>query len=112
MKMDGARLLYLFEVCQHFDWMREEIAHGRIDVLDDETCVLFAAKAVQQVDGVAPVYGHMRPHIKEGLVRSCIVFQCWERNKLYQTTTTTTAACESRDTHARKDSFPCRRRTA
>jgi hypothetical protein len=84
MKMDGARLFYLVEVSEHFDWMREQMARGRFDVLDDETSILFAARAVQQVDAIAPVYGHMPPPIKEGLVRSCIVFQFWEQHDKLQ----------------------------
>lgn len=80
MKMDGKRLSVVVEASEHFDWMREQMDSGRLNVLDTETSVLVAVSAIRQVDLVAPVYGNFSPAIKHPLVRSCIIFRCWERH--------------------------------
>jgi hypothetical protein len=80
MKMDSKRLALLVEASEHLEWMREQMEYGRLDVLDAETSVLVAVSAIRQVDLVAPVYGNFSPAVKHPLVRSCIIFRCWERH--------------------------------
>jgi hypothetical protein len=85
--MDGGQFGFIVEASEYLDWLQEQMRDHRLGVIDEETSVLFVARAIQQVNNVAPIYGHFDSTIKVGLVRSCIIFQCWEQQSLGRSVT-------------------------
>lgn len=76
---DGGELSLVVEASEWLEWMQDQMANGLLNVLDEETSVLFAVRAIIRVNGVAPVYGSFPMSKKAPLVKSYIVFQCWEQ---------------------------------
>jgi hypothetical protein len=72
------------EASEWFDWMRREIAEGGLNLPDEETSTLFAIKALHLSCRLRAIYRHLPAKLAVVLVRSAIIYQCWEWEKTYQ----------------------------
>jgi hypothetical protein len=72
------------ELSEYFDWMRREITEGGISLPDEETSVLFAAKALQLAGRIQGIYRHLPAGLKHLLPKAAIVYQCWDLQKNLQ----------------------------
>jgi hypothetical protein len=69
------------EISEYFDWMRMEITQGGISLPNEETSVLFTAKALQLASRIQGIYRHLPLGLKNILPKAAIVYQCWELQK-------------------------------
>jgi hypothetical protein len=70
--------LGVVEVSEWFDWMRREIGRGGIDLPNEEIAVSLAGHALRLRDRIRDVYRHLPASLEDRLIRSAIVYQCWE----------------------------------
>lgn len=72
---------YEVQLAAWFDWMRGEISQSGIDLPNEESSVLFAAKAMQTAGRIRGIVRHFPHPLEELMVKSSIVFQCWQEQK-------------------------------
>jgi hypothetical protein len=75
---DIGRALDVAEFSEWFDWMRREVSLGGIELPHEETAVSFAGHALRLRDRVRTVYRHLPISLEDRLVKSAIIYQCWE----------------------------------
>jgi hypothetical protein len=85
------------EVSEWFDWMRREITQGGIRLPDEETSALFIWKALQLADRTKALYRHLLKDARDTLIKSTIVYQCWEKHAEIQVKAKWPGACSTGD---------------
>src|SRR5258708_9940305 len=74
-------LMEISEISEWFDWMRSDIEEGGIRLQDEETSTLFALKALHLSARLRGTYRHLPANLAITLVKSAIIYQCWELEK-------------------------------
>jgi len=71
--------LYSRESSEWVEWMKNSLVAGGIDLPSEETCLLFAGKAVRMAEQVRRVCKHQPRSLRSKLIQAGILHQCLMR---------------------------------
>jgi hypothetical protein len=91
LEKQSVELLYLADISEWLDWMRQEMPLGGVDLPNEDTSVLFSAKAVHLAHRLEPLCYHLPTQIRTLLIQASILHQCWNRQRSLRETVHTNA---------------------
>jgi hypothetical protein len=77
-----ARLSEIVEISEWIDWMKHMLPPANLELPNEETSVLFAARALRFADRVRPLCRHLPSALNAQLIEAAILHQWWKRRLL------------------------------
>jgi len=79
--IEVARITELVETSEWFEWMREELPKGGINLPGEETATLFVVNSVRYAERVREVYKHLPSNFYNLFIEAGIIHQCWNKHR-------------------------------